>query len=59
LRCAVGPANDDHRLVKAYKKFLEWDIVSSPALTRVLEKLLAPLLGKSFIVYSKKPSSVA
>ncbi len=35
------------------------DIVSSPTLTRVLEKILAPVLGKSFIVYSKKPSSTA
>jgi hypothetical protein len=59
LRCAVGPAKEDHRLVNAYKKFLEWDIVSSPTLTRVLEKILAPVLGKSFIVYSKKPSGNA
>ena len=59
LRCAVGPAKEDHRLVNAYKKFLEWDIVSSPTLTRVLEKILAPILGKSFIVYSKKPSGAA
>lgn len=56
LRCAVGPANENHRLVKAYKKFLEWDIISAPSLTRILEKLLAPTIGKSFIVYSKKPS---
>jgi hypothetical protein len=46
-------------MVKAYKKFLEWDIISSPTLTRVLEKMLAPVLGKSFIVYSKKPSGNA
>ena len=56
LRCAVGPAREDHRLVNAYKRFLEWDIVSAPRLTRTLERLLAPILGKSYIVYATKPS---
>ncbi len=55
LRCAVGPAREDHRLVNAYKRFLEWDIVSAPRLTRTLERLLAPVLGKSYIVYATKP----
>ena len=56
LRCAVGPAREDHRLVNAYKRFLEWDIVSAPRLTRTLERLLAPILGKSYIVYATKPT---
>jgi hypothetical protein len=55
LRCAVGPAREDNKFVNAYKKFLEWDIVSAPTLTRTLEKVLAPALGKSYIVYSQKP----
>jgi SAM-dependent methyltransferase len=55
LRCAVGPAREDNKFVNAYKKFLEWDIVSAPKLTRTLEKMLAPALGKSYIVYSQKP----
>lgn len=55
LRCAVGPAREDHRLVNAYKRFLEWDIISAPRLTRTLERLLAPVLGKSYIVYATKP----
>jgi hypothetical protein len=56
LRCAVGPAREDNRLVNAYKRFLEWDIVKAPRLTRVLERVLAPVLGKSYIVYATKPS---
>lgn len=56
LRCAVGPAREDHRLVNAYKRFLEWDIISAPRLTRTLERLLAPVLGKSYIVYATKPT---
>jgi hypothetical protein len=55
LKCAVGPRNDNHPLVTKYRKFLEWDIIEGPASTRVAEKLLSPVLGKSFIVYSTKP----
>jgi SAM-dependent methyltransferase len=57
LRCAVGPAREDNRFVNAYKRFLEWDIVAAPKLTRSLERLLAPILGKSYIVYATKPSN--
>lgn len=55
LRCAVGPTNDDNVLVKAYTKLLEWDIMSRPAATRLTEKALNPLLGKSLVVYATKP----
>jgi SAM-dependent methyltransferase len=55
LRCAVGPQREDHRVVNAYKKFLEWDIIDSPRVTRVLETLLSPVLGKSYVLYSSKP----
>jgi len=56
LRCAVGPRRDDHRLVNAYKRFLEWDIVRQPRSTRVAEKMLSPILGKSLVVYAAKPA---
>ena len=59
LRCAVGPAREDHRLVNRYKKLLEWDIVSSPFITRALDSVLSPWLGKSFVVYANKPVSTA
>lgn len=55
LRCAVGPKNDTNPLVKAYTKLLEWDIMSAPRITRVTEKLLNPILGKSLVVYATKP----
>ena len=38
-----------------YKKFLEWDIIESPKVTRVLEKSLAPVIGKSYVLYAHKP----
>lgn len=55
LRCAVGPQRDDHAAVKAYTKFLEWDIVSAPRVTRLTERALNPVLGKSLVVYAAKP----
>ena len=55
LKCAVGPANDDHRMVSAYHRLLVWDITKAPKLTRWTEKVLNPVLGKSLVVYAVKP----
>jgi SAM-dependent methyltransferase len=55
LRCAVGPKNEGNPLVKAYRSFLEWDIMTAPPLVRTTEKILNPVLGKSLIVYLEKP----
>ena len=54
LRCAVGPARDDQPLVDAYKKLLEWDIMKRPTSTKYAERILSPILGKSYVVYSQK-----
>lgn len=55
LKCAVGPKRDDHPLVRAYHRVLVWDIVKAPKATRWTEKVLNPVLGKSLVVYSRKP----
>ena len=54
LRCAVGPRDDDHRLVRAYHRLLCWEIEHRPLVTRVIERLLRPLIGKSVVVYALK-----
>jgi len=54
LKCAVGHKNDNFPLVKAYRRFLEWDIVRKPKLTRTLDRLLNPFIGKSVVFYLKK-----
>jgi SAM-dependent methyltransferase len=59
LRCAVGPGNADHPLVRPYRRLLEWDIVEAPAVTRQAERVLNPVLGKSFVVYADKPTTGA
>jgi SAM-dependent methyltransferase len=55
LKCAVGPRRTDSSAVNAYKKLLEYEIVHRPRSMQVLERGLAPALGKSFIVYAQKP----
>jgi len=54
LKCAVGPRNDDHPLVKRYRKFLEWEIVNQPKSMQLMERVLSPALGKSYVVYGVK-----
>lgn len=54
LKCAVGPRRDDHPLVSRYRKLLEWEIVEQPRSMRVVERALAPVMGKSYIVYAVK-----
>ena len=57
LKCAVGTKNNENPLVKAYLRFLTWDIVKQPAITRYAEKILQPVLGKSAIIYAQKAAT--
>ena len=54
LKCLVGPTREDSRSVNLYKRFLTWDIMEKPPLTRFLDRLLNPVLGKSLVLYLKK-----
>ena len=55
LKCAVGVGNDDHPLARAYHRLLVWDIMKSPAVTRLADRGLNPLIGKSLVLYARKP----
>ncbi len=55
LKCAVGVHRHDHRLVEAYHRLLVWDIMKRPRTTRVAERLLNPVVGKSMVLYFAKP----
>ncbi|HMD45568.1 MAG TPA: class I SAM-dependent methyltransferase [Acidimicrobiales bacterium] len=55
LRCLVGPTNEAHPAVAAYHRVLVWDIVKAPRPTRVADRVLSPLIGKSLVVYLHKP----
>src|SRR3954469_16725282 len=54
LKCAVGVSREN-ALTRAYHKVLVWDMMSAPKLTRVSERVLNPVLGKSVVLYFRKP----
>jgi len=57
LRCAVGVTRDveDHPLTSLYNRLLTWDIMTNPGITRVADRALNPILGKSLVVYGVRP----
>ena len=60
LKCAVGVGNDTHTLVRAYHQVLVWDIMRRPgysAVTRLAERVLNPVIGKSLVLYLRKPEA--
>jgi SAM-dependent methyltransferase len=54
LKCAVGVHDDTHPAVRTYHRLLVWDIMRKPALTRLSEAALNPLIGKSLVIYAQK-----
>ncbi len=56
LKCLVGPERDDYIAVSLYHRFLTWDMMSKPRLTRLLERLLNPIMGKSLVLHLEKKS---
>lgn len=57
LKCAVGVHDDDHPLAQAYHRLLVWDIMKRPRVTRLADRALNPVLGKSLVVYSTRPQA--
>jgi SAM-dependent methyltransferase len=51
LKCAFWGKDDESKMVQAYHKFLVWDLMKQPWITRTLEKILDPLMGKSVVMY--------
>ncbi len=51
LKCFFWRGQEEHWLVKKYHKFLVWDLIKSPLLTRFLEVMLQPFIGKSLVMY--------
>jgi hypothetical protein len=57
MKCAVGVRDDGHPLVRAYHRMLVWDITTASPWTRVPERVLNPVLGKSLVVYLRRPAA--
>lgn len=56
LRCLFWEHGESFWPVRQYHKFLIWDLFKKPWLTRMLDRLLNPLLGKSVVLYFEKES---
>lgn len=59
VKCAVGVDRDQHPVVRVYHRLLVWDIMTRPLVTRLVERVLDPLIGKSLVVYLHKPHVTA
>ncbi|SDS14925.1 Methyltransferase domain-containing protein [Nocardioides scoriae] len=60
IKCAVGVDRERHPLVRGYHQLLVWDIMRTRGisrLTRGAERALDPLIGKSVVLYLRKPSA--
>ena len=55
LKCAVG-VEKDTAVVRTYHRLLVWDLMQRPRVTRLAERVLDPLFGKSLVVYADKPA---
>lgn len=58
LKCLVGVERGQHPLVKGYHRLLVWDMMRAPWPTRLAERLLNPVIGKSLVVYLRKSEAV-
>ncbi len=60
LRCLAGPNEpiEGNRFVRTYHRLLVWDITKAPRATRLADRILNPVLGKSQVVYATKPIAV-
>lgn len=55
LKCALGVDNERALPVRAYHQLLVWDLMKRPLATRIAERALDPVIGKSFVAYASKP----
>ncbi|MEM8548786.1 MAG: methyltransferase domain-containing protein [Pseudomonadota bacterium] len=57
LQCLFWRSRENNWLVRQYHRLLVWDMMKQPALTRVVERALNPVLGKSVVMYFRKAAS--
>ncbi len=56
LKCLLwrDEGEENARVVDLYHRFLTWDLMQQPTVTRLLDKVLNPILGKSVVLYFVK-----
>lgn len=55
LRCLFWRSGEQHPLCQLYHRFLVWDLMQKPLLTRWLDAALNPVMGKSLVLYCRAP----
>ena len=58
LKCLFGINREDIALIRLYHRFLVWDMMKKPKLTRISDALLNPFIGKSIVFYLTKFSGI-
>jgi SAM-dependent methyltransferase len=54
LRCLLGVRNEELAPVRWYHDLLVWDMTRRPWVTRLAERALDPVIGKSLVLYARK-----
>jgi ubiquinone/menaquinone biosynthesis C-methylase UbiE len=54
LKCLFWDSQESNWLIRQYHRLLVWDLMEQPALTRILERLMNPVMGKSVVMYFRK-----
>lgn len=54
LQCLFWETRERNPLVRAWHRLLLWDMLRAPWVTRGLERLLDPVLGKSIVLYFRR-----
>jgi len=57
LQCLFWKNKENSILVKKYHQFLVWDLMKKPYLTKILEFIFQPFIGKSVVMYFKKKAN--
>tara|TARA_B100000579_G_scaffold430235_1_gene443262 strand:+ start:168 stop:875 length:708 start_codon:yes stop_codon:yes gene_type:complete len=55
LQCLFWETKESSYIVKLYHRLLVWDLMKQPLLTKILETILQPFIGKSLVMYFRKP----
>jgi len=54
LQCLFWNSKENSKIINLYHEFLVWDMMKKPFLTRCLEYIFQPFIGKSVVLYFNK-----
>jgi len=54
LQCIFWANRERSKIIKSYHRFLVWDLIKRPWITKTLDNLMNPWMGKSIVMYFKK-----